>query len=84
MIRPNDSEAPRESEGIPLRYLPVSTPCPNGDHGRMPSPSAAAAGTTSASMRRLTREYSTWVDAIRARPGTALCQVAAWAVCHPV
>ncbi len=29
---------------MPLRYLPVRTPRPSGDHGRMPRPSAAAAG----------------------------------------
>ena len=62
-------DAARESAGVPLRYLPVSTPRPSGDQGRMPRPSAAAAGTTSGSMPRLSREYSTWVEASGARPG---------------
>jgi hypothetical protein len=35
-------------------------------------------------MARLSREYSTWVEAMVARPGTARCQVAACAVCQPV
>ena len=76
-------DAPRLSDGVPDRYLPVRTPRPSGDHGNTPSPSAAAAGSTSCSTVRLSREYSTWVEASTARPGTARCQVAAWAVCHP-
>jgi len=64
--------------------MPVSTPRPRGDQGRIPSPSAWAAGTTSCSTWRLSREYSTWVDASGTRPGTARCQVAACAVCQPV
>jgi aryl-alcohol dehydrogenase-like predicted oxidoreductase len=43
-----------------------------------------AAGTTSCSTCRLSSEYSTWVEASGTRPGTARCQVAAWAVCQPV
>ena len=74
---------PRESDGVPVRYLPVSTPRPSGDQGRMPRPSAAAAGSTSCSMARLSREYSTCVEASGVRPGTARCQVAACAVCQP-
>ena len=70
--------------GVPVRYLPVSTPRPSGDQGRTPRPSACAAGTTSCSTWRLSSEYSTWVDASGARPGTARCQVAACAVCQPV
>ena len=57
------AEAPRESAGVPLRYLPVRMPRPSGDQGRMPMPQAAAAGTTSASGERLSREYSTWLVA---------------------
>src|SRR6185436_2827749 len=76
-------EAPRESAGVPLRYLPVRMPRPSGDQGRMPMPQAAAAGTTSASGERLSREYSTWLVASRPRPGTARCQVAPRAVCQP-
>ena len=49
----------------------------------MPMPQAAAAGTTSASGERLSREYSTWLVASTARPGTARCQVAPRAVCQP-
>ena len=69
---------------MPWRYLPVSTPRPSGDQGSTPSPIASAAGSTSVSARRLTREYSTWFDASVARPGTARCQVAACADCQPV
>ena len=46
---------------MPVRYLPVRTPRPSGDHGSTPRPSASAAGSTSCSMPRLSREYSTWV-----------------------
>ena len=62
-------EAARESAGVPVRYLPVSTPRPSGDQGRTPSPSAAAAGHDLGSTPRLSREYSTWVEASGARPG---------------
>ena len=68
---------------MPCRYFPVSTPRPSGDQGSTPSPSASAAGSTSASALRLSREYSTWFEASAARPGTARCQVAAWALCQP-
>ena len=47
-------------------------------------PQASAAGITSASAERLSREYSTWLVASSARPGTARCQVAPWADCQPV
>ena len=30
--------AARESAGVPVRYLPVRTPRPSGDHGRTPRP----------------------------------------------
>ena len=59
-------------------------PRPSGDHGSTPMPKAWAAGMISASARRLSREYSTWVEASVARPGRARCYVAACAVCQPV
>ena len=73
----NDWLAPRLSLGVPLRYLPVSTPRPNGDHASSPSPSRIAAGTASRSTPRLSSEYSTWLLAITTRPGRACCQAAA-------
>jgi len=42
------------------------------------------AGIVSASTARLSREYSTWLDASVARPATARCHVAAWADCQPL
>ena len=75
--------AARESSGRPLRYLPVSTPRPSGDHGSTPMPSAAAAGSTSRSMPRSSSEYSIWAATIGARPGNAACHAAARAVCQP-
>ena len=65
------------------RYCPVSTPRPSGDQGNSPSPNAAAAGTSSTSARRASSEYSTWGSSAAPDPGTACCQVAAWAVCQP-
>ena len=49
----------------------------------MPRPSSIAAGTTSCSICRLSREYSIWVEISGARPGAARCQVAACAVRQP-
>ena len=68
---------------MPVRYLPVSTPRPSGDHGSSPMPSANAAGATSRSTPRCTSEYSICTEAIGARPGTARCQEAAAANCQP-
>src|SRR6185312_3678316 len=78
------SLAARESAGIPVRYLPVSTPRPSGDQGNTDIPASSAAGTTSRSTPRSNSEYSTWVHANGARPGQAACHDAALAVCHPV
>ena len=69
---------------MPLRYFPVRTPRPSGDQGSTPIPRASLAGRTSRSMPRCSREYSTCVDTMGARPGTAACQVQAWDVCQPV
>ena len=68
---------------MPLRYCPVNTPRANGDHGNRPIPNALSAGSTSTSARRASSEYSTCALASGVRPGKALCQVAAWAVCQP-
>ena len=38
------SVAAREPRGVPLRYWPVSTPRPNGDHGKKPMPKARDGG----------------------------------------
>jgi len=65
------------------RYLPVSTPRPNGDHGRMPMPSAWAAGMISRSIPRSRSEYSICAVTRRERPGTASCHVAARLICQP-
>ena len=43
---------------MPLRYFPVSTPRPSGDQGSRPKPSDVAAGATSCSGVRHTKEYS--------------------------
>ena len=77
-------EAPRDSDGVLCRYLPVRMPRPSGDQASTPSPSDSAAGTTSRSTPRCSSEYSTCVETSGVRPGQALCQVAACAVCQPV
>src|SRR6185312_15954037 len=51
-------DAPRESAGVPCRYLPVSTPRPSGAQASTPTPSAAAAGSSDPSGDRSTNEYS--------------------------
>src|SRR5680860_612817 len=75
--------AARESPGIPVRYLPVSTPRPSGDHARTPIPNALAAGTTSVSMSRLSSEYSTWVLASTTPSDRFASHAWAYAVCQP-
>ncbi len=77
-------DAPRESDGVPVRYLPVSTPAAQRRPGQHAEPERRARrAAPRRSTARLSREYSTWVEASGARPGTARCQVAAWAVCQP-
>lgn len=79
------SDAPRESDGVPVRYFPVSTPRPSGDEGSSPTPRSSAAGSTSRSTPRWSNEYSICVQASRVRsPGAASCQVAALASCQPL
>src|SRR5438094_131113 len=53
-------EAGREGEGVALRYLRGRTPRAMGAQQRMPVPWWSAAGATSRSMPRSSREYSTW------------------------
>ena len=50
--------APRESLGIPFRYLPVKTPRANGAHAKKPSPHSTAASINSNSAFLLSKEYS--------------------------
>ena len=52
MKRGKSRDAARESAGIPLRYLPVRTPRPSGDHGSSPKPRAWAAASRSGSAVR--------------------------------
>ena len=75
--------APRESEGEPFRYLPVKTPRPIGDQAKTPTFISILAGITSASIPRLSSEYSTWVETIGAFPKIGFCRVAALANCQP-
>ena len=64
-------DAPRESAGVPVRYLPVSTPAAQRGPGQQAEAEAGAAGSTSRSTPRSSSEYSTWVARPAApRPGT--------------
>src|SRR3979411_1091260 len=58
------SLAARDSGGgaEPGRYLPVSTPCPSGDHTIWPMPLAAHRGMTACSGRRQSMEYWGWLE----------------------
>ncbi|GAB3936982.1 hypothetical protein GCM10027614_14370 [Micromonospora vulcania] len=76
----------RGGPGVRRPAVPVlagEDPRPNGDQGNTPRPSASHAGSTSRSTPRSSSEYSTWAATTGARPGQAVCQAAARAVCQP-
>ena len=50
--------APRESLGIPFRYLPVNTPRANGAHAKKPKPHSREASISSYSADLFKSEYS--------------------------
>ncbi|KAF0649352.1 hypothetical protein K701_13445 [Streptomyces fradiae ATCC 10745 = DSM 40063] len=50
-----------------LRYLPVSSPTPSGDHRAATSPRLSAMGRSSRSAVRSTRLYSCWMPTIGAQ-----------------
>src|SRR5262249_24709995 len=73
MEKPMLSLLARESPGrlAPGRYLPLSTPCPSGDHTIWEMPLAAHSGITSLSGLRHSSEYCGWLETKRSLPATA-------------
>jgi hypothetical protein len=76
-------EAALESDGIPFRYFPVSTPRPRGAQAKKPTPNEIAQGITSSSETRLTSEYSFCNEMTGAFIELLCCNDIALALCHP-
>src|SRR5271155_541619 len=57
--------------GVPGAYLPVSTPCPNGDQTICEMPDSAHSGMTAFSGSRCNNEYCGWLEMNFSTPGSA-------------